>query len=165
VLRPLTAASRRNLEPPALLRSGYGDLSFWVKRVADRSSPSNSEVKNLWRCTSVPQYPFMSWCKENFTKGKDRRKNKIQIKCVSHYSWKYQSLEITHGNRLSRFLPVLTFLKFITLPAYRLPTLLSATKEGFKALSPWCFSQSFPCKSGAAGITHPGTNMNFLLLT
>jgi hypothetical protein len=40
---------------------------------------------------------------------KDRRTNKIQMNLVSHYSWKYQSLEITHGNRLSLFLPVLTF--------------------------------------------------------
>jgi hypothetical protein len=40
---------------------------------------------------------------------KDRRTNKIQMNCVSHYSWKSQSLEITHGNRLSLFLPVLKF--------------------------------------------------------
>jgi hypothetical protein len=49
------------------------------------------------------------------------------------------------------------FIKFITLPAYRLPTLVSATKEGFKALWPWCFSPSFPCTSGAAPVTQPGT--------
>jgi hypothetical protein len=32
---------------------------------------------------------------------KDRRKNRIQMNCVSRYSWKSQNLEITHGNRLS----------------------------------------------------------------
>ena len=45
------------------------------------------------------------------------------------------------------------FMKFITLPFYRLPTLLSATKEGFKALWTWCFSPSFPCTFGAVPIT------------
>jgi hypothetical protein len=30
------------------------------------------------------------------------------MNCISHYSWKSQSLEITHGNRLSLSLPVLT---------------------------------------------------------
>ena len=37
------------------------------------------------------------------------------------------------------------FIKFITLPIYRVPTLFSATKEGFKALWTWCFSPSFLC--------------------
>jgi hypothetical protein len=49
------------------------------------------------------------------------------------------------------------FMKFITLPAYRLPTPLSATKEGFKALWPWWFSPPFPCASGDAPVTQPGT--------
>jgi hypothetical protein len=51
---------------------------------------------------------------------KDRRKKKNQIHFVSYYSWKYQSLEITHGNSLSRFLPGLTFYE-IYYPT-RLPT-------------------------------------------
>ena len=37
------------------------------------------------------------------------------------------------------------FMQFIILPIYRHPTLLSATKEGFKALRTWYFSLSFPC--------------------
>ena len=37
------------------------------------------------------------------------RKIKIQVNCVSHYIWNSQSLEMTHGNRLSLFLPVLIF--------------------------------------------------------
>ena len=44
------------------------------------------------------------------------------------------------------------FMKFIILSP-----LLSATKEGFKALWTWCFSPSFPCTSGAAPVTQPGT--------
>ena len=51
------------------------------------------------------------------------------------------------------FLPVLTFIKFISLPIYRLPTLLSATKEGFNTPWTWCF----PCTSDAAPVTQPGT--------
>ena len=48
-------------------------------------------------------------------------------------------------------------MKFITLPIYRLPTLLSATKEGFKALQTWRFSPSFPCTSYAAPAIYPVT--------
>ena len=33
----------------------------------------------------------------------------IHMNCVSHFSWKSQILEMTHGNRLSLFLPLLTF--------------------------------------------------------
>ena len=82
-----------------------------------------------------------------------RRKIKIQMNCISHYSWKSQSLKITYGNRLSFLLPVLTLFKFVTLPVYQLPTLLSATKEGFEALWTWYF----PCTFGAAPVTQPGT--------
>ena len=45
-------------------------------------------------------------------------------------------------------------MKFVTLPIYRLPTLLLATKEGFKSLRAWCF----PCTSGAAPVIQPGTH-------
>ena len=38
---------------------------------------------------------------------KDRRKNRIQMNCVSHYSWKSQSLEMTHDNRLSLYISAL----------------------------------------------------------
>ena len=65
---------------------------------------------------------------------KYRRRIKIQMAWVSHYSWKSQSLEITPGNRLSLFSQYWHFMKFITLPMYRFPTLLSATMDGFKAL-------------------------------
>ena len=89
---------------------------------------------------------------------KYRWKIKIQINCISHYRWKSQSLEIIHGNRISLSLPLYWhFMKFITLPIYRLPTLLLATKEGFKALWTWCFSPYFPCTSDAAPVTQPGT--------
>ena len=47
-------------------------------------------------------------------------------------------------------------MKFIILPIYRLPTVLSVTKDGFKALWTWCFSPFFPCTSGAAPVTQPG---------
>ena len=49
------------------------------------------------------------------------------------------------------------FIKLITLPIYRLPTLLSGTNEGFKTRWRWCFSPSFPCTSGATPVTQPGT--------
>ena len=42
------------------------------------------------------------------------------------------------------------FIKFINLSH-------SATKAGFKALWTWCFLPSFPCTSGAAAVTQPGT--------
>ena len=76
---------------------------------------------------------------------------------VSYYSWKSHRLEMTHGNRLLLFLLpilILSYMKFITLPIYRLPILLSETKEGFKAPWTWCF----PCTSGAAPVTQPGTS-------
>ena len=70
------------------------------------------------------------------------------MNCVSHYCWKPQILEMTHG--ISQYWH---FKKFIILPIYRLPNLLSATKEGFKALWMWCFL----CTFGAAPVTQPGT--------
>ena len=41
---------------------------------------------------------------------------------------------MAHTYRLLLFLPALTFYEIYYLPIYRLPTLLSATEEGFKAL-------------------------------
>ena len=67
------------------------------------------------------------------------------------------SLEITHGNHLALFFQYWHFMKFITLPIYQLPTLLSPTKEGFKPLLTCSFSQSFPSTSGATPVTQPGT--------
>ena len=58
---------------------------------------------------------------------------------------------------LSLFSQYWHFMKFNSLPIYRHPTLLSATKEGFGALSVWCFSPSFPCTSGSAPVTQPET--------
>ena len=84
---------------------------------------------------------------------KYRRKIKIQMHCISHYGWKSQRLEMTHGNRLSPFSQYWHFMKFITLHRYRLPTLLLEAKERFKALWTWCC----PCTSGAAPVTQPGT--------
>ena len=49
------------------------------------------------------------------------------------------------------------FIKFSILLIYRFPTLLSTTKEGFKALWTWCLTSYFPCISGAARVTQPGT--------
>jgi hypothetical protein len=42
-----------------------GALSLGVKQArceADHSPPSSDEVKNVWSCTSTPQYAFMAWC-------------------------------------------------------------------------------------------------------
>ena len=78
---------------------------------------------------------------------KDRRKNIIQINFVSLYRRNSQIFEITHDNCLSLFLPVLTFMKLITLPTYRIPTELSEAKERFKALWTRCFLPYFPCTS------------------
>ena len=80
---------------------------------------------------------------------KHRRKNKIQMNRISHYSWKSQSLEMARGNILSLFLALLTFYE-IAYPA-RLPT-SQATKSWT-----WCFSPYFPCTSGTAPVTQPGT--------
>ena len=71
-------------------------------------------------------------------------------------------MEMAHANYyLSLFLQVgyWHFIKCIrpTLPINKLPTLLSATKEGFKALWTCIFSPSFPCTSDAAPVTQPGT--------
>ena len=84
---------------------------------------------------------------------KCRRKIQIQINCLSHFSRKSQSSEMTHGNRLSPFLQILTFMKLITLLICRLLSLLSATNKRFKALRTWYFRSKF----GAAPITQPGT--------
>ena len=51
------------------------------------------------------------------------------------------------------------FIKCITLPIYRLPTLLQQQKEGFKAILTWFFSPSFPCTSGAPPVTQSGTTL------
>ena len=55
------------------------------------------------------------------------------------------------------FSPSTDITKLITLPIYRLPTLLSVTKEGLNVLWTWCFSPSFPCTSSAEPVTQPGT--------
>jgi hypothetical protein len=34
----------------------------WLRYVAEHSLPSRAKVKNVWSCTSTPQYVFMSWC-------------------------------------------------------------------------------------------------------
>ena len=67
---------------------------------------------------------------------------------------KSQNFETTHGKLLSLFSSQYwNFMKFITLSIYRFPILLSAKKEGFKDLWTWCF----PCTSGAAPVSQPGT--------
>ena len=88
--------------------------------------------------------------------GKTEEKQ-MQMICISDYNWNSQSLEMTHGNRFSLFSQYWHVKKFITLLIYRLPPLLSATKDGFKALWTWCFSPSFPCTSGDEPVTQPGT--------
>ena len=69
------------------------------------------------------------------------------MNCVSQYNWKSQSLEMTHGNRLSLFLTFYEIYYPTRAPAFH------ATKEGFKALWKWCFSPSFPWTSGAKPVT------------
>ena len=91
---------------------------------------------DLWTTCGPRGLPLWSF-------KKDRRKTKIQMNCISHYSWKSQSLEITHGNHLSIFSQYWYFIKFITLPIYRLHILLTATKEGFQALWTLYFSPYF----------------------
>jgi hypothetical protein len=34
----------------------------WLGHEADHSPLSSAEVKNVWSCTSTPQYMFMVWC-------------------------------------------------------------------------------------------------------
>ena len=63
---------------------------------------------------------------------KDSRKNRIQMKSISLYSRKSHSLLMTHGNRLSLFLPYWHFKKLITLLIYWLPTLLQQQKRDSK---------------------------------
>ena len=50
------------------------------------------------------------------------------MKCKLHCSWKSQSLEMTHGNGLSLFLPVLTFYEIYYPTHLPTSTLLSAKK-------------------------------------
>ena len=45
------------------------------------------------------------------------------------------------------------FMKFVTLNIYQLPTLLSSSRERYKALWTWFF----PCTSGTALVTQPET--------
>ena len=84
-------------------------------------------------------------------------RRKIKINCISHYSWKSQSLEMTHGNHLSLFLPVLTFNEIYYPTHLPISTLPSATNEGCKALWTRCFSPSFPNTSGASPVTQSRT--------
>ena len=86
--------------------------------------------------------------------NKVKRNNNITINCTSHYSWKSQSLEMTHGNRLSLFVPVLTFYE-IYYPTH-LPIAHStfSNKQGFKALWTWCI----PYTSGASSVAQAGTS-------
>ena len=55
--------------------------------------------------TAFPRSAFLKlWSADHlWSFKKDRRKNKIQMSCVLHYNWKSQSLEMTHGNRLSLY--------------------------------------------------------------
>ena len=110
---------------------------------AIRQRFSNYGPRNTCGPRGMPLWPLT----------KCRRKIKIQMNWLSHYSWKSQSLLMTHGFRLSFFSQYRHFMKFITLPINRLPTLLSETKQGYKTLWTWCF----PCTSGAAPVTQPWT--------
>jgi hypothetical protein len=50
---------------PASYQMGIGVLTQGIKRPereADHSPPSSAEVRNVWSCTSIPQYFFMAWC-------------------------------------------------------------------------------------------------------
>jgi hypothetical protein len=50
---------------PASYPMGTRALFLGVKQLgceADHSPPSSAEVKNVWSCTSTPQYAFMAWC-------------------------------------------------------------------------------------------------------
>ena len=60
---------------------------------------------------------------------------------------------MTHGNRLSFFLPVLTVHEIYY--STHLPTFHStlSTKEGFKSLWTWYFSLSYSCTSGTMPVT------------
>ena len=64
--------------------------------------------------------------------------------------WKWHTAIVFHF-----FSQYWHFMKFPTLPIYRLPTLLSTKNEEFKALWTKCFSPSFPCTSCAAPVTQP----------
>jgi hypothetical protein len=60
------AASIPALEPPQFpIQWVAGAVSPGVKRPgreADHSPPSNAEVNNAWRYTSILKYVFMEWC-------------------------------------------------------------------------------------------------------
>jgi hypothetical protein len=79
--------------------SGVECVGWWVSEWENELEQRFSNYGP--RTTSGPRGVSL-W---SFKKG--RTKNEIQMNCVSHYSWKSQSLVITHGNRLSLFLPAL----------------------------------------------------------
>ena len=92
------------------------------------------------------------WSADHLWSSKKTEEKFFLINCVSHYSWKFQGLEMILDNRFSLFLLYWHFMKLNTLHMHWLPTVLSATKEGLKAQWMCCFSQSFPCTSGAAPV-------------
>ena len=74
-------------------------------------------------------------------------------------NWIAEILEFGNGTWQSPFnFSLCTDILWNLLPylSTHFPTLLSETKEGFKALWTWCFSSSFLCTSVAAPITRQG---------
>ena len=127
----------RNEEKSPLLRLLSGSNPGRPAR-----SPASSRLSHLTH-TKSPYTSGNTWFRSEFLKlwtanylwssrstlvilKKYRRKIKIQMNFISHCSWKSQSLQMTHGNRLSLFVHYWHFMKFVILPIYRHHALLSA---------------------------------------
>ena len=89
---------------------------------------------------------------------KCRRKNENLVNCVSRYSWKSEFGNNTWQS-LFTFSPSTDVSWNLPYYSTHLPTFYSALsiKQRFKELWTWCFSPSFPLKSGTTPVTQPGT--------
>ena len=127
----------------------------------------NDNIIIVWRVKRILPWKYFKGLRQRFsnysprtTRGPSKKTEwKIIFKWIAYDTvtenlrvWKWHMAIAFHF-----FSQYWHFMKFITLLIYRLPSLLSATKEGFKALCTWYFSPSFHCTSGSAPVTQPGT--------
>ena len=126
---------RRQVFHRTLRKQGCSFTRNWIGAVASHCFP----------------HPTLSLASEQTLKDLKRSQG--------HQTWRWgEWIWLTGPSGLHRNSPYYWhFMNFIALPIYRLLTLLSATKERFKALWRWYFSPCFPSTSGVAPVTQPGT--------
>jgi hypothetical protein len=142
-----TTASRpalRPTEPPIQWVSGSLSLGVkWPGCEADYSPPSSAEVKNVWGCTSAPQYTFMVWFSLKkmhleFTTGKERMGSEtFHLLSLASCDMCNRTCSSAHQSIYEALWLIIWFLSLLEW-LLRIPTLAYANKLrcrlGFKAV-------------------------------